>query len=307
MKQIIISALGALLVVGCQSNKQTALTPQDEFAKLWSGQAVEKVGGGMRFLEGPQWAPAEGGYLIFSDIPANELKRWDANGGIRTYRKPSAMINGNTLDNNGNLVSAEHGNRRVSRTLKNGTIETVVDSYAGKKFNSPNDVVVKRDGSVWFTDPDYGLAGRPKEQQGNYVYRYDPKSRKVEPVVMDFDKPNGLCFSPDETKLYIADSGRPRHIRVFDVDKKGRLSNGKIFCSINPGGPDGIRCDSKGRIWSSAGDGVHIFRPDGTMIGKIPVPETPANLCFGGKGMKTLFITARTGLYRVDVGAKGLK
>ena len=184
---------------------------------------------------------------------------------------------------------------------------TLVDSFNGKKFNSPNDVVVKTDGTLWFTDPDYGLGRNKREMDGNWVYRFDPKSKAVTAVVKDFDKPNGLCFSPDEKKLYVADSGEPHHIRVFDVQKDGTVANGKVFCVIDNGVPDGIRCDTDGRVWSSAGDGVQIFAPDGALIGKILVPESAANLCFGGKDGKTLFITARSSLYAIETSVRGAK
>jgi gluconolactonase len=181
--------------------------------------------------------------------------------------------------------------------------------------------VVKSDGTVWFTDPGYGLAGRPKEQAGQNVFRFDPKSKSVRIVVSDFDQPNGLCFSPTEKKLYVADSGKPKHIRVFDVKPDGNVANGKIFCTINKGGPDGIRCDADGRVWSSAGDGIHIFATDGSLIGKILTPqipntgkngpplisEAPANLCFGGKDMKMLFISARKSLYSIPLLVNGVK
>jgi gluconolactonase len=164
-------------------------------------------------------------------------------------------------------------------------------------------VVAKSDGTVWFTDPDYGLGKNPKEQDGNYVYRFDPKTKEIQAVIKDFDKPNGLCFSPDERKLFVADSGKPHHIRVFEVTGQG-AHGGKVFCVIDKGGPDGIRADADGRIWSSAGDGVHIFGEDGKLIGKILVPETPANLCFGGTDGKRLFITARNSLYAIQTLAK---
>ena len=168
-------------------------------------------------------------------------------------------------------------------------MRTLVDRFDGKKFNSPNDAVVKSDGTIWFTDPPYGLPkGETKEQDGNYVFRFDPKTKTTTLAAKDFDMPNGLCFSPDEKKLYVADSGKPRHIRVFDVQPDGTLTGGAVFCQIDKGVPDGIRCDAQGRIFSSAGDGVHIFSPDGKLIGKILVPETPANLCFGGTDGKTL-------------------
>jgi gluconolactonase len=183
----------------------------------------------------------------------------------------------------------------------------LVDEFDGKKFNSPNDVALKSDGTVWFTDPDYGLGQNTREIEGHYDYRFDPKTKQITSVVKDFHKPNGITFSPDEKKLYVADSGKPRHIRVFDVQKDGTLAGGRVFCEIDKGVPDGIRCDNKGRVWSSAGDGVQIFSFDGALIGKILVPETPANLCFGGKDGKTLFITARTSLYSIQTRAEGAK
>lgn len=299
---------------------------EKEFKKIVGADAkVEKLAGGMKFTEGPVWVPKDGGYLIFSDIPENELKKWSSTNGLTTFRSPSLNVNGNTLDREGRLISCEHSGRRLSilrsvSTAAKGkkaakrhhgqieTLVTLVDRFDGKKFNSPNDVVVKSDGTVWFTDPTYGLPkGDIKEMDGNYVYRFDPKTKITTLVARDFDMPNGLCFSPDEKKLYVADSGKPRNIRVFDVQRDGTLKGGDVFCQIDKGGPDGIRCDAKGRIWSSAGDGVHIFAPDGKLIGKILVAESPANLCFGGKDGKTLFITARTSLYSIPVLTKGAK
>lgn len=275
-----------------------------EFRKIVSPDArVEKLASGFRFTEGPVWFEKDGGFLIFSDIPANELKKWTPNG-LTTFRNPSQNANGNTIDLQGRLVTSEHSGRRVSVTLDDGKVETIIDQFQGKKFNSPNDVVVKSDGTLWFTDPDYGLGGKPQEIEGNWVFRHDPKTQKTTALVKDFDKPNGLCFSPDETRLYVADSGRPKHIRVFEVQGDS-LGEGKVFCKIDNGGPDGIRSDSQGRVWSSAGDGVHIFAPDGKLIAKILVPEGPANLCFGGKDFKTVFITARTGLYKISVNVAG--
>jgi gluconolactonase len=272
-----------------------------EFRKCVSADAeVQKLAGDMMFTEGPVWHPA--GFLVFSDIPANELKKWSPGGGVASFRKPSQNANGNTTDQEGRLYTAEHSGRRVSVMDKEGTVTTLVERHDGKKFNSPNDVVVKSDGTVWFTDPPYGTPkDQQKEQEGNYVFRFDPKTGKTSMVIKDFDMPNGLVFSPDEKKLYVADSGRPRHIRVFDVRGDGTVGDGKVFCKIDKGGPDGIRCDAEGRIWSSAGDGVQIFAPDGSLIGKILVPESPANLCFGGQNGKTLFITARKSLYSIPV------
>lgn len=276
-----------------------------EFKKIFpAGAKVERLATGMKFVEGPVWF---NGMLVFSDIPANQLKKWSPKDGLGVFRDPSNNANGNTLDGNGLLVTAEHGARRVSRTAKDGTVETVVDSFEGKKLNSPNDVVVASDGAVWFTDPDYGLAGNPKEMPGNWVFRYDPKSKTLTPVVKDFDKPNGLCFSPDEKKLYIADSGKPRHIRVFQVRNDHSLGDGAVFAVIDKGGPDGIRCDEAGRVWSSTGDGAQVFGPDGKLIARILLPESAANLAFGGPDGKTLYLTARTSLYAVPTLVRDAK
>jgi gluconolactonase len=302
MKRISSFFIGAVAIAGSLSAAEA------DFEKIVPPSAqLEKLATGMRFVEGPQWIPADGGSVVFSDIPANELKKWTRAGGLTTFRNPSNNANGNTLDLEGRLVTAEHGARRISRTEKDGSITTVVDSYEGKKLNSPNDVVVKSDGTIWFTDPHYGIRPEQKEQPGNYVYRFDPKTKQITALVTDFDMPNGICLSPDEKKLYVADSGKPRHIRVFDVQPDGSVKNGQLFCTIDKGVPDGIRADREGRIWSSAGDGVQVFSPDGKLLGRIPVPESPANLCFGGKEMRTLFITARSSLYSIEVAAQGIR
>lgn len=285
----------------------TAAIAEDErFRALVRADAtVEKLATGMKFTEGPVWTDADGGYLVFSDIPASELKKWSEADGVNTYAMDTHETNGNTRDLAGRLISCEHKGRRVAIRESDGSTVTLVDRYDGKRFNSPNDAVVKSDGTIWFTDPTYGLGKQPKEQSANHVFQFDPKTKDIKPVVSDFDQPNGLCFSPDETKLYVADSGKPRHIRVFDVSAGGALSSGKVFCTIDKGVPDGIRCDEKGNVWSSAGDGVQVFAPDGTLIGRILVPESPANLCFGGPDGKTVFITAQTSLYRVQVSVRG--
>lgn len=281
---------------------------ETEFKRIIpAGAKVEKLAGNFQFVEGPAWLPAHGGSLIFSDIPANEIKQWSPKGGIATFRKPSANANGNFLDPKGVLYTCEHSGRRVAMLDKKGNLVTVVDSYNGKKLNSPNDVVTRNDGTIWFTDPAYGIKSEQQELPGEYVYRYDPKTKELAVVVKDFDKPNGLCFSPKQDRLYVADSGKPHHIRVFDVDSDKTLSNGRVFCVIDKGGPDGIRCDKEGRVWSSAGDGVHVFDGEGRLIGKILTPESPANLCFGGKNNEMLFITARTSLYAIPASVKGKK
>jgi len=283
-----------------------------EFARCAAPDlVVNKLATDLGFIEGPIWDPASRS-LIFSDIPNNELKRWTVAAGLTSFRQPSRNANGNTFDLIGRLLTCEHSGRRVARLEKDGSLATVVDHFEGKKFNSPNDVVVQSNGVIWFTDPEYGLKNKPgskekadKQQAGNFVFRHDPKTGTTTAVVRDFAQPNGLAFSPDEKTLYVADSGPPRHIRSFAVAADGTLSPGRVFCTIDRGGPDGIRVDRDGRVWSSAGDGVHIFSPDGTRVGKILVPESPANLCFGGDDGKTLFITARKSLYAVTVKVTG--
>jgi gluconolactonase len=311
MKTLLLPTLLAALTPAIAA--EFAINDAAEFARCVPANAkVAKLADGLGFTEGPTWISADGGYLVFSDIPNNELKQWTAAGGVKTFRQPSHNANGNTTDLHGNLLSCEHSGRRVAMAKPGGEPQTVVAEFAGKKLNSPNDVVVKSDGTIWFTDPDYGLPNTPdkkgkvgKEQPGNYVYRFDPKSKTLTAIAKDFDKPNGLAFSPDEKTLYVADSGAPKHIRAFAVKADGSVSGGGVFCKIDVGGPDGIRVDAAGRVWSSAGDGVQIFAPDGKLIGKILVPEAPANLCFGGPDGKTLFITARKGLYSIPVSVKG--
>lgn len=265
-----------------------------------STRVVEKIAGGFGFTEGPAWLPE--GRLLFSDIPANRLYVLGDDGAPAVFREPSGKANGNTVDQKGRLHTCEDGVRRLTRTEADGSVVLLADSFDGKKLNAPNDLVVHSDGSVWFTDPTYGLGNRQheKEQPCNGVYRI-ASSGAIRRVAEDFNQPNGLCFSPDESLLYIADSGEPHHVRVFRVGADGALQGGEVFVVIDPGVPDGIRCAPDGRLFSSAGDGIHIFSPEGGLLEKIPVPETPANLCFGGPDGKTIFITARTSVYRVRV------
>ena len=298
--------LCGLLATCVRADGELEAVDKAEFDKIFVPQAtVRTLAENLQFTEGPVWYGGKNGYLIFSDIPANKLLKWQPDTGITVFRDPSYNANGNTVDGKGRLVTCEHGGRRVSIAKADGSPDTLVGSYDGKKFNSPNDVVVKSDGTIWFTDPDYGLAGRQKEQGGNFVYRFDPSSGKVTVLVRDFDKPNGLCFSPDEKRLYIADSGGPRHIRVFDVKRDGTLNDGTLFARIDRGGPDGIRCDAEGRIWSSSGDGAQVFTADGKLIARVKLPQAGANLCFGGPDGRTLFVTARNGLYVVETKVKG--
>jgi gluconolactonase len=307
--------LPALLCLAVATVAPAADTPAPdnpaEFARcVPAGATVTKLAGDLGFIEGPVWLAS--GILVFSDIPNDELRRWSPESGLASYRKPSRNANGNTVDAAGNLLTCEHTGRRVALQGKDGVLKTLVDQFEGRKLNSPNDVVVRRDGTVWFTDPEYGLKTDPatkrkigKEQPGNFVYRHDPRTGVTTAVIRDFDQPNGLAFSPDERRLYVADSGTPKHIRVFDVAADGTVGPGRVFCQIDKGGPDGIRVDRDGRVWSSAGDGIQIFGADGKRIGRIPVAESPANLCFGGADGRTLFITARKSLYAIPVAVTG--
>ncbi len=288
------------------------------FRHLTVGSArLDEIATGCRWAEGPVWF-ADLNCLLWSDIPNRCILRWtpDAEGtGVSVFRAESNFANGHTRDRQGRLVTCEHGLRRVTRTEIDGSVTVLVDSYRGRRLNSPNDVVVHSDGSVWFTDPTYGILSdyegfrAEPEQPVRGVYRIDP-SGEVALVADDFGQPNGLVFSPDESVLYIADSAAshdpdaPRHIRAFDVDG-ARLTRSREFAVIDTGIPDGIRTDTDGNLWSSAGDGVHCFAPDGTRLGKILIPQTVANLTFGGPRRNRLFITATTSVYAVYVAATG--
>jgi gluconolactonase len=276
---------------------------------------VERLHSGTLWAEGPVYF-ADGDYLVWSDIPNNRMLRW-VNGYVDLFRHPSNNSNGNTRDRQGRLVTCEHGARRVSRTELDGTITEVVGNFGGKRLNSPNDVVVKSDSTIWFTDPPYGILSDYEGKQdtseygGAYVFRFDPADGSLAVVANDFDKPNGLAFSPDESKLYVVDTGAshdakgPHHIRVFDVINGRSLTGGQVFVEVNPGIPDGIRLDVQGNIWSSAGDGVHCYSPSGKLLGKIKIPEPVSNLTFGGPKKNRLFITATSSLYGVYVGTRG--
>ena len=289
------------------------------FRHLIVGSAhLDRLYTGCRWSEGPVWFN-DLRCLLWSDIPNQRILRWSEDAldgsGVSTFRSQSNFSNGHTRDATGRLVSCEHGTRRVTRTEVDGTISVLADSYQAKRLNSPNDVVVHSDGSIWFTDPTYGILSdyegfrATPEQAARGVYRIDP-SGEITLVANDFAQPNGLVFSPDERRLYIADSAfshdptAPRHIRVFDIEGR-QLRNGRVFAHIDAGLPDGIRMDMDGNLWSSAADGVHCFAPDGTRLGKIFVPETVANLTFGGPKRNRLFIAATTSLYAIYVAATG--
>lgn len=272
---------------------------------------LQKLASGSLWAEGPAWIPGQQ-CVVWSDTRSNRMWRWSEADGQTVFREPSNNSNGNTVDRQGRLVTCEHRTHRVSRTEPDGTVVALVDAYKGRKLNSPNDVVVKSDGTVWFTDPPYGIetsregVQRPSELDGNYVFRFDPATNDLRIVANDFDRPNGLAFSPDESVLYIADTGAPKHMRALDVSPDGTLSNSRVFAKVDPPASDGFRVDTEGNVWSSAGNGVHVLSPEGTLLGKILVPERTANCCFGGPSKQTLFITASTSLYSVEVAATGV-
>jgi len=284
------------------------------FASYVLGNAPPKrLATGFDWVEGPVWF-GDMGCLLFSDIPNNRILRWSEDG-LTTFRQPSNFANGHTRDRQGRLVSCEHGTRRVTRTEWDGGITVLADSYTGKPLNSPNDVIAARDGSLWFSDPHYGIMTdyegfRAPQELPCHVYRIDPNGT-VEAVISDMQCPNGLAFSPDESRLYVADTGRmhsadPQHIRVYDM-VKGRPTNGRLFHKIDQGCADGMRVDADGNLWSSAGDGVHCIAPDGHLMGKILIPETVSNICFGGRAKHRLFITATTSLYSVVLNRNGVQ
>jgi gluconolactonase len=279
------------------------------------GAPIERLADGCKWAEGPAYL--DGG-VVWSDIPNNRMLRWDeASGAVSTFRAPSDFANGNTLDPQGRLVTCEHGTRRVTRTEADGSITVLADRYDGKRLNSPNDVVVRSDGSVWFTDPSYGIDSDEEGYKADseigacHVYRVDPDSGEVRIAADDFVMPNGLAFSVDERRLYVSDTGAtkieggPAHIRVFDIGDDGSLSGGQVFATSTAGLFDGFRFDTDGRLWTSAGDGVHCLDPDGTLIGKVRLSEETANVVFGGPGRDRLFMTATSSLYAVAVAVRG--
>jgi gluconolactonase len=266
---------------------------------------------GCRWAEGPAWFAA-GRYLVWSDIPNDRMLRFDEpTGTVGMFRGPANNSNGHTVDPQGRLVSCEHGTRRVTRTEHDGSITVIADAFEGKRLNSPNDVVVRSDGSIWFSDPSYGIESHYEGNKADpeldrcYVFRVDPNGA-IRIVADDFDHPNGLAFSLDERRLYISDTGvEPSHMRVFDVADDGTLSGGDVFATSTAGAFDGFRLDSDGRIWTSAGDGVHCLDPDGALLGKVLVPEAVANVEFGGPKLHRLFICATTSLYSVHLKVRG--
>ena len=280
---------------------------------------LEKLYTGCRWAEGPAWFAA-GRYLVWSDIPNDRMLRWDeTDGSVSVFRQPALNSNGHTVDGQGRLVSCEHRGRCVSRTEHDGSRTVLASHIDGKRFNSPNDVVVKSDGSIWFTDPSYGIDSdyegdaAPSEIGAQRVYRIAPAGGGVTVVADDFVQPNGLAFSPDESLLYIVDTGAthrpdgPHHVRCFKVGNDGALSGGEVFATCPVGLYDGLRVDVRGNLWLSAGDGVHCHAPDGALLGKVRVPEAVANLCFGGAKRNRMFICGTTSLYSVYLNTRGAR
>ena len=292
-------------------------THEVAFSDCFVGHArVERLWSGARWSEGPAWFAA-GRYLVWSDIPNNRMLKWDeTNGVVSVFRSPCNNSNGNTVDSYGRLVSCEHLTRQVTRTEHDGQITVLASHYDGKRLNSPNDVVVKSDGSIWFTDPDYGIltdyeGDKAEPEMGCHVYRIDSNGT-LSRVANDFLKPNGLAFSPDESRLYVSDTGAthvedgPKHIREMIVSDDGQsLKTGTVFAECSHGLFDGFRFDTEGRLWTSAADGVHCYRSDGTLLGKVLIPELVANVTFGGRKRNRLFICGQTSLYSVYLTVTG--
>ena len=277
---------------------------------------LTRLGEGFGWLEGPVWF-ADLNCLLVSDIPNDRIMRWTPDGALSVFRQPSGFANGHFRDQQGRLVGCSHRDRCITRTEIGGTITTLVDRYEGKRLNSPNDIICKSDGTIWFSDPHYGIntdyeGGKQEPELPPYLYRFDPRDGSLRVMADDFAGPNGLAFSTDERLLYVAESGAQfdahptRHIRVFDVlDDGARLSEGRIFHEVSPGFTDGFRLDEDGNIWSSAGDGVHCIAPDGTSLGVIRVPYTVSNLTFGGRNRAQLFICASHTLFAIYTNRRG--
>jgi gluconolactonase len=294
------------------------LVRDPRFDSLVSPEArLRRLADGFIWAEGPVWLPDEDA-LLWSDIPNNRVMRWAASDGAVTERyRPSDFANGHTLDHDGRVLACEQGPRRIARYEADGTRTNVVDRYQGKRLNSPNDLVVASDGAIWFTDPPYGIVSdregyKAESELGRcYVFRFDRQTGELDIVSDDLIDPNGLAFSPDERTLYVADTSSGRvpngfhNILAFDVVDGRRLTRAREFTVIDPGVPDGFRVDVDGNVWTSAGDGIHVLTPDATELGRILLPEPAANCTFGGPAGQTLFITATSTLWSIDVGIRG--
>ncbi len=309
------AAIGSVLLAAASVPAHEIVDPRFRTFVL-ANAPLETLITGCRWLEGPVWF-ADQRQLLVSDVPNDRVLRWSASGGASAFRESAGFANGHTRDREGRLVECSHGRRAVVRTELDGTESILVDRYQGKRLNAPNDVVVKSDGTVWFTDPHYGIetdyeGEKQTPELPPSVYRFDPRDASLRLVAGDFAGPNGLCFSPDERRLYVSESGTQfvanpnRHLRVFDMADDGEtLINGRVFHAVSPGYSDGFRCDEEGNVWAGAGDGVHCIDPDGALLGKIFVPDAVANLTFGGRLRSRLFLCAGPTLYAIAVNRRG--
>lgn len=306
MKQLAFNSLVAIAILWIGT-----VRGQENTSLIEEGAKVQKLADGMQFTEGPVWLPKEK-KLVFSDIPNSKLMQWSKEGGLSVFRQ-SENANGNILDLQGRIISCQHGARNVIRIESDGSTTVLADKFEGKRFNSPNDVAVRSDGTLWFTDPPWGLT-EPHEIPGHWVFKLDPKTNSIEVVHKDLAMPNGIVFSPDETRIYIADTGGnerhpdpafhqlPASIQCYEVSPEGTL--GKKLFQIDAGS-DGMAVDVLGNLYTTTGGKVHIYNADGKLLEQIDVPEGPANVCFGDDDYKTLFITARTSLYSIRVKHPG--
>jgi gluconolactonase len=283
-------------------------------ALLRPGAVMRRLATGAIWSEGPLWLQQDGS-VLWSDIPNNRLLRWYPEGSVSVFLEPSEFENGHTLDHDGSIIACSHGNRRVERLALDGTITPIVERYLGRRLNSPNDVIVKSDGTIWFSDPPYGIASdweghKAESEIGDcLVFRFDPRTGELEAVTDWVEEPNGLAFSPDEDILYVADTsaalrddgGGNHHIVAFDVVDGRMLANPRVFFVMDVGLADGLRIDVGGNVWTSAEDGIHVIAPDGRRLGRLPIPERTSNCVFGGPAGDRLFITASTSLYALDV------
>lgn len=305
------------MVIARPSACTESYDPRFERLVLFNAE-LELLAEGFRWLEGPVWF-GDHDCLLFNDIPSNRTLRWSERHGVTSFREPSDYANGQTRDRQGRLISCHHRSRCISRREHDGSDTILASHVNGHRLNAPNDVVVKSDGSIWFSDPLYGLlndyeGGRQRSEQGPALYRLNPGSGEVSVMASDFDGPNGLAFSPDERLLYVAESGaagvdEPRqYLRVFEVGEDGRsLTGGRHFHTIQPGWADGFRIDEHGNLWCGAADGVHCIAPDGTLIGKVLVPLRVSNLCFGDRFHSRLFLCASTRLYALFTNTRGVQ
>ena len=293
-----------------------AFTVEDDRFRHYAlpNAALNTLGEGYAWLEGPVWF-ADHQCLLVSDLPDDRILRWSERGGISVFRQPSGFANGHARDQQGRLLGCSHRHRCITRTELDGSTTVLADRSGGKRLNGPNDVVCRSDGSIWFTDPHYGgntdyEGGKHEPETPPALYRLQPGGR-LEVMASDFDGPNGLCFSPDERRLYVSETGRQfapdpvQHIRVFDVAEDGALSGGEVFHKVSPGYADGFRADGDGNIWTSAGDGVHCIAPDGQRIGAVKLPFVVSNLAFGGRNRAQLFICASHTLFALYTNTRG--